>query len=109
MEKKAKRQQPDEDNSAEIEAASFKKFHMEVNALARVSNECHYCYCCRTANYMASLVHVQNTYLSVFGEAYHTSCFKWSNFTALALMQCTVCSSLLSLYSVGVVFSGACA
>ena len=37
VDRKIKRQQPDEDNSAEIEAASFKKFHMEVNALSRVS------------------------------------------------------------------------
>ncbi len=37
VDRKAKRQQPDEDNSAEIEAASFKKFHMEVTALSRVS------------------------------------------------------------------------
>ncbi len=32
-----KQQQPNEDESAEIEAASFKKFPVEVNSLARVS------------------------------------------------------------------------
>ena len=35
---RTRKQQTDEDNSAEIEIASFKKFHMEVNALARVSS-----------------------------------------------------------------------
>ncbi len=32
-----KQQQPSEEESAEIEAASFKKFPVEVNSLARVS------------------------------------------------------------------------